>query len=377
MGGLKHRLQESTQDGGDAGEGGERRPTPAEMNASRNAERTRRMQQIANRVDGGRAADFADTADGVHIDETFQGGEFDDTPEAREQRELQADEEARVALEEAAARAEAENLQAEGAGEGEGGEAPASRRAAAPAGDDAPEERVVEGVRQYLVMTPKGEKWLTFPQLKALAQKAESVDQALQTSNEAVRRATQLDLSPREEPSEELSDEQIEAVVSSAVMGDREAIKKLSTLVKPKLSKTPDVSAEVQRAIATRSAVEQARQSQKDIFEVEALVPVFNARLRQVADAEPDLSIQAAYAKAGAVVRREFAPMLKTNPRTPEGRAERKRNGYVTPPTAAARQTRGSGDEEGEGNPSSDIDAIAKARGQSRAIRHGRNLSQG
>jgi bacterioferritin (cytochrome b1) len=358
-----YRLMESN----DGTDGDTARPNPTEINKRQNNSRLSRMQSIADRVDGGRAEDFQDV-DGETVTGDFQGGEFDDSPEAREAQALREEEEARVALEEEATRAEAENLQAEGAAEGE------SEDRTEPAGDggDAPEEKLINGVKHYLVLTPKGEKWLTFPQLKASAQKVESADEALQRANDAVKKATQLALAPREEPNDEESDLDVESILSSAVMGDREAIKSLASLLKTRPSKTPDVSREVAQAIATRSAVQTAELQQKDIFEVEPLVPVFRARLTQVAQAEPELSIVAAYKKAGDMVRKEFAPMLKRSP-TQLSKADRKRT-LVNPPAQGSRQAPRA-DEDGEENPTSVIDQIAKGRGQARAIRHGRNLS--
>jgi hypothetical protein len=357
-----YRLMESNE--GTEAEG--TRPNATEINQRQNNRRLDRMQQIANRVDGGRAEDFQDI-EGEEVTGKFQDGEFDDSPEAREAAALREEEEARVALEEDAARAEAENLQAEGTETEE-----ETIRERAGNGGDAPEEKLINGVKHYLVITPKGEKWLTFPQLKAMAQKVESADEALQRANDAVKRATQLALTPREEPGDEESDLDVESILSSAVMGDREAIKSLASLLKTRPSKTPDVSREVAQAIATRSAVETAKAQQKDIFEVESLVPVFNARLSQVAQAEPELSIVAAYKKAGDMVRKDFAPMLKTPART-ESKLDRKRK-LVNPPTQAARQAPRE-DQDGEESPTSVIDQIAKGRGQARAIRHGRNLS--
>ncbi len=363
------RLMESNE--GTEAEG--QRPNPAEVNAAGNRSQLSRRQQIADRLDGARSADLEDT-DGRNITGRFADGELDDSPEAREAAALREDEEARAALEEEAERARAAELQEEGTEEvADPGE---TRAAARGAGDDAPEEKVIDGVKHYLVVTNGKEKWLTFPQLRALAQKSDAVDDALQRANEAVRSATQLDLRQREEPSEELSDEQLEGVVSSAVMGDREAIKKLTTLIKPRPSKTPDVSAEVARAIATRSAVADAERQVSDVLSVDALGPVFRARLQAVAKLEPELSIAAAYKKAADQVRKDFGPMLKTKPGSLEDKAQRKRT-LVTPPTAASRVVRRSDTAEGEENPTSVIDEIAKSRGQNRAIRHGRNLSQG
>jgi hypothetical protein len=362
-----HRLMESNE--GTEGEGSDRK-NAAEINAHMNNKRLSRMQGIANRVDGARSAELQDV-DGDEVTGEFQGGELDDSPEAREAAALREDEEARQALEEETERARAAELQGEGAGDGEEEEG-ATRRQPAGEGQDAPEEKLIDGVKHYLVLTTKGEKWVTFPQLRSMAQKGESADEALQRANDAVTRATQLALAPREEPGDEEGSLDVESILSSAVMGDREAIKTLSTLIKSKPSKTPDVSREVAQAIATQRAVQAAENEQKDIFSNPVLVPIFRARLTAVAQAEPDLTISAAYKKAGDVVRRDFAPMLKKDDR-PLSKGERKRT-LVTPPAPASRQVQRR-DEEGEENPQSVIDQIAKSRGQNRAIRHGRNLS--
>lgn len=352
----------------DEGDGGNR-INPTEVNQRQNRARVDRMAAIADRVDGARAEDM-DDIEGDEVTGRFRGGELDNSPEAVERRAAEEDEEARQALEDEAERQRAADLQAEGAGDAD--DAPGDR-----AGDDAPEEKLINGVKHYLLVINGKEKWLTFPQLRAQAQKVESADEALQRANDAVKKATQLALAPREAPSDEDegNDVDVESVLSSAVMGDREAIKSLATLLKRKPSKTLDVSREVANAIATRSAVIEAEAQQKDIFSVPALVPIFRARLQAVANEEPDLQIQAAYKKAGEIVRKEFAPMLKNAPQRELSKAERKRT-LVNPPVQAARQAQRD-DESGEENPTSVIDQIAKSRGQARAIRHGRNLSQG
>ena len=317
-------------------------------------------------------ADDMDDIEGEEVVGRFRAGELDDSPEAVERRAAEEDEESRQRLEEEAERARAEELQAEGAGDDD-----TTERHAAGGDQDAPEEKLINGVKHYLLVINGKEKWLTFPQLRAQAQKVESADEALQRANDAVKKATQLALAPREVPGDEDegNDVDVESVLSSAVMGDREAIKSLATLLKRKPSKTLDVSREVANAIATRSAVIEAEAQQKDIFSVPALVPIFKARLTAVANEEPDLQIQAAYKKAGDIVRKEFAPMLKASPSAPQSKAERKRT-LVNPPVQAARQAQRD-DESGEENPTSVIDQIAKSRGQARAIRHGRNLSSG
>lgn len=345
---------------------------PTEVNRRQNNARVDRMAAIADRVDGARADDM-DDIEGEEVVGRFRAGELDDSPEAKERRAAEEDEAARQALEDEAERQRAADLQAEGAGD-DTTDTGDTRRTAGD--DDAPEEKVINGVRHYLLVVNGKEKWVTFAQLRASAQKVDSADEALQRANDAVKKATQLALAPREEPSDEDegNDVDVESVLSSAVMGDREAIKSLATLLKRKPSKTLDVSREVANAIATRSAVQEAEAQQKDIFDVPALVPIFKARLTAIAQETPDLSIQEAYSRAGKLVRKEFAPMLKGS-QTLESKAARKRT-LVNPPVQAARQAQRE-DESGEENPTSVIDQIAKSRGQARAIRHGRNLSSG
>jgi hypothetical protein len=93
-------------------------------------------------------------------------------------------------------------------------------------------------------------------------------------------------------------------------------------------------------------------------------------RLGQLARDEPDLQIIDAYRKIGREIRQEFAPMLTAVDPDP-GKAVRKRS-LVNPPRAASRATRTDDDDDSEESPSAIADRMAKARGQQRAVRHGR-----
>lgn len=350
----------------------------AAANGARNSEQLSRREEIARSADGRRARDLEDT-DGAGGTGRFADGEFDDSPEARERAAEQADREAEEALEEeriAAARAiadeeqRARDLQAEGAdADGDrGGDRGGEREQLNQAGD----EKTVGGVKYYLTIVNGKEKWLTLEQLRGAAQKTDAVEVALQRANDAVKQATQLALQPKDTPSE-LSDGELEEVIASAALGDSDAVKKLVSAIKARPStQTPvDVSRQVSEQLATQRAIDTAEREQADILKHASLGRFFRMRLGQLAHDEPDLQIIDAYRKIGREIRQEFAPMLKGVAAADLGKAERKRS-LVNPPRAASRATRTEDDDDQEESPSAIADRMAKARGQQRAVRHGR-----
>lgn len=371
--GRTYREPEDDREGG-AG------PTPAEINAAQNKARLDRINAISAGVDGSRA-DELDDVNGERATGRFQGGEFDDSPEARERRAELEEGEAEAALREAEERAaleeadetRARRLQAEGAEDeeepGEGRASPASRGAS-----DTPEagdERVINGVKHYLTIVNGEERWLTLKQLRDTASKTASADLALQRANEALQRASQAALTPKEEPAE-IADSDLENVVLSAMMGDTEAVKKLVSVIKPKPSgATPsDVSRLVSQQIATQRALESARAAQRDLVEHEVLGSIFDQRLHALARETPNMTIEEAHKAVAAKMRKEFAPMLGPRRQSEISKAERKRQ-IVNPPQVAARQTARQDDDQ-ELSVSSVIDQMARGRGQDRAIRSSR-----
>ena len=349
----------------------------AEINSNQNNRRLSRIEEIARGADGRRAGDLEDT-DGDGATGRFAEGELDDTPEARErQAELddlaaeEALEEERIAAErQAAERDEARRLQAEGGdGEGDGdggrGAGDGDREQLNQAGD----EKVVGGVKYYLTIVNGKEKWLTLEQLRGAAQKTEAVEVALQRANDAVKQATQLALRTPD-TSSEIPDGELEELIASAALGDSDAVKKLASAIKARPSTPPvDVSRQVSEQLATQRAIDQAEREQAEILQHASLGRFFRMRLGQLARDEPDLQIIDAYRKIGREIRQEFAPMLKG--KAPPSKDERKRT-LREPIRGAARAARTEPDDEAEESPSAIADRMAKARGQQRAIRHGR-----
>src|SRR5579871_4751229 len=241
------------------------RPTPAEINAEGNAARLRRIEQISRGVDGARARDL-DDVEGEEVTGRFQGGELDNSPEAREARAQEEDALAEQALREqevaaAAEAAEARRLQEEGGGEasavvddargtagGEGG--------AATEGD----ERVIDGVRYYATAVNGEIKWLTLKELREGVATGIATEETLQAARDALQRATEAALTPKAAPVEELTEEQLGEVILAAGMGDTEAVKKLASAIRGRPA-GPDestVTRLVSQRIATQRAVDTA-----------------------------------------------------------------------------------------------------------------------
>lgn len=349
----------------------------AEINQNQNNRRLSRIEEIARSADGRRSGDFEDT-DGDGATGRFADGELDDSPEARERQAELEDQAAQEALDEeriaaerqAAERDEARRLQAEGvddddagAGRGEGDD---RREELNQAGD----EKVVGGVKYYLTIVNGKEKWLTLEQLRSAAQKTDAVEVALQRANDAVKQATQLALHSKD-TSSELPEGELEEVIASAALGDGDAVKRLASVIKSRPSTPPvDVSRQVSEQLATQRAIDQAEREQAEILQHASLGRYFRMRLSQLAKDSPELQIVDAYRKIGREIRQEFAPMLKESREAPS-KAERKRS-LGERPRAAARAARVEPEDDEEESPSAIADRMAKARGQQRAIRHGR-----
>lgn len=380
----------------DEAEGTEQRPSPAEVNARRNAERLTRMNEIAQGVDGKRARQMVDV-EGEEVVGPFAGGELDDSPEAREAQAAREEAEAAQALADAEAAAEGQPeesdearaaalARADAATRGEArraaeGEARAlqeegAEEGAAPSGEGAAEtpaegdEKTVGGVKYYLTAVGGQLKWLTLKDLRETAGKVADADQTLQAARDALQRASTAALSPKDEPVE-LGEAELESVVLSAVMGDGEAVKKLVSVIRARTpGATPaDVQRQVSQQMATERAVRAAEDAQAELTSNEVLAPVFRQRLSAFATEFPKTKIADAYKTVGDQMRKDFAPMLARRPGAAPSKDVRKRS-IVSPPAGAGRQpTRDAGEQ--EETVASVIDRMAKGRGQARAIRQG------
>jgi hypothetical protein len=348
--------------------------TAAQINAERNAERLARINEINDGVDGRRADQLQDVDDEKIVGK-FQDGEFDDSPEAVEERAAQEEAEAAQALREQTQRAE--DAEREATGEArrlqEEGAEPVKAGEAEPEAEPA-DEKIINGVRHYLIVVEGQERWLTLKQLREQGSKSAATEESLQRAHDALKQASTVALTPKEEPAEVLSDEDLENIVLSAATGDTEAVKKLVSVIKPKPSGvTPsDVSRLVTERLQTQREIEAGEGLAKDLLSNKSLSPLFKMRFNQYIEAHKNekILIRDAYSEVAKEMRTEFAPMLKQDQKATPTKAEKKRT-IVNPPVAAGRLPPKPDDDQ-EVPIGTQIDQIAKARGQERAYRQGR-----
>ena len=372
--------EQNRGEGGEGGGGGERRPTPAELNANRNRDRLAMIERVGNTADGKRADQLQDT-DGQNVTGRFQEGAFDDSPEARERAQEQADAEERQAREEQEERArqaeEEEETDATRARrlQEEGGEEPPPQRRQQreEKTEEAGDEKVVDGVKYYLTIVDGAEKWLTLKQLREHAAVVINTEETLQRAQDALQRSSQAAPSPKDEPAE-VSEKDLEDIILSAAVGEEGAVRKLASILasRPKGVDTQAIGRQVAQQIATQRAIEDAEDEQQDFLGNAVLAPIFRQRLTEFAAKKPKTPIKAAYQAVGEEMKKDFSAMLTSRKDPLADKAARKRT-IVAPPEGVARQ-RTREDNDQEPPVSSDIDAIAKQRGQMRAHRQaGRN----
>lgn len=335
----------------------ERLEKARKANESRNQTRLDRLSEIADGNDAAGTAEMQDVDGGNLVMKEAP------SPEEREAAAAREEEESARFLAEQEARA----LQEQGT------EPETEPEAKEPTQDVPTDIKVVNGVSHYLTVVNGKEKWLTLDQLRVAAQKVESADEYLASAAASVRNSSRLAPSAQDEPSK-IEEVDLEKTLSSAVMGDEEAIKKLAAAIKARPSAlTPDVLQQFDERWSFRRAAEWFEETY-----AEELADPFLKRLMYERDAElardtPQVSYKQRLKQAGDEVRtwmqkKSGAGPVRATPST--NKLERKKV-LVNVPSAAARQAPPE-DEEAEESVEDVIGKMAKARGQSRAIAHGR-----
>jgi hypothetical protein len=315
-----------------------------EANDTRNQSRVDLMNAIADANDEIRKPDMEETDGTV----TFK----DDSEET----------EARAAAEDAEAKrhlAEAKRLQAEGVPE-------------VPVEEPAPEEppaepsdqKVVNGVTHYLAIVNGREKWLTLDQLRAHAQKVESADEYLSSAAEAVRNASGLALSKKDEPVR-LEKDELRKLLAAQALGDEEAIERLASALSRPSEVTPDVLQQIDQRLSFRTELAALESEQREILDHPYLGRLFRTRLNELKQEAPNTSLSKAYRGIGKEIREAF-PEKFTAEKTVDKLARKK---TLTPPPQAAGRQAPTTDEEPEESVEDVIGQMAKARG-TRAIVH-------
>lgn len=348
--------------------------TPAEQEAE-NLKKAREANETRNKTRVDRLSEIADNNEAMHA------GEMAETPDGNLSMKDEADAEEAKAAKEAAdaetflAEQQAKSLQEEGVEEERGDEREEERQAAEDKDDKTDDTKVVNGVRHYLTVINGKERWLTLSQLRTTAQKVESADEYLAAAAESVRNAARLDLSHKDEPSK-VEEVDLEKTLSSAVMGDQEAIKKLASVfrdlkeARAKPSEvTPDVLQQIDERWSFRRAAEWFEDKYSDILGDPFLKKLVYERDAELANSSPKMPYKDRLKSAGDEIRGWKQKM--TGPAKVEAtpdKVERKKT-LVNVPSAAARQTPLQ-DEETDETVEDVIQKMAKARGQGSAMVH-------
>lgn len=346
--------------------------TTPEALAAENLEKARKAREARNQSRLDRMSAIADGNDAAGSGEMqdVDGGNLimkePPTPEEKEAAAAREEEEQQRFL----AEQEAKALQTEGA------EVVEAEPAAdpEPAKPDTPSDvKVVNGVTHYLTVVNGKEKWLTLEQLRVTAQKVDSADEYLASAAASVRNSSRLTPSQQDESSR-VDDVDLEKMLSSAVMGDEEAIKKLAAAIKARPSAvTPDVLQQFDERWSFRRAAEWFEETYADELGDPFLKRLMYERDAELAKEDPHLPYKQRLKKAGDEVRTWMQKKSGTAPvraaSSPSKLAAKKV--LVNVPSAAARQAAPE-DEDAEESVEDVISRMAKARGQSRAIAHGR-----
>jgi hypothetical protein len=309
----------------------ERKITAAVGNT--NQEQIDKRNAIADRADEYRQADLEDT-DGDKIVPR-------DPEEARAEAEAQETERERARLEAEAAEDEARRLQEEGT---------VTRSSSS------------EPPRRYTIKVNGRDLELSEEELISRASKVSSADEYLQTAAEAVKRATASAPSEQDVSASDAGGI-TEDTLTSALQGDREAIRKIAQRLN---GPSTDVLQAVDDRMTFRDAVRQFRSDYADVCKDPNLYSLVVAKDSELAKSEPNLGYEERLKKAGDSVRNWIKgygkPAETVNPKL-----LRKQQSSNVPAAGSRQATR---DEDDSEAPVGDvIDAMAKARGQTEAIR--------
>ncbi len=268
----------------------------------------------------------------------------------------------KAAKEAAEAEAAAKALQAEGVEE--------------KANESEPEdsnEKEIDGVKHYKMVVNGKESWKTLEQIVASAQKVESADEYLA---EAKSKATEkveknTDPEPKEEPVKVEPDDW-EETLNAAVMGDKEAIKKVASALKRPSEMTPDVVKQIDDRWSFRTAAAWFEETYQDLLGDPRLKKLVFEEDAELAQTNPKMPYKQRLKIAGDNIRSAVAGWTK-KPEKVEAKSSNDKlaakRSLPSVPAAASRQP-ATQEEEPEESVEDAIAKMAKARGQARPIVH-------
>lgn len=253
---------------------------------------------------------------------------------------------------EAAAAAEAERVRLEASG----GELPIDP------------EAVVAAPKKFKLTVNGKELELTEEQVLERAQKVSSADEYLQLAAEAVKR-TQPAQPSETDTALNVGDADIEDALTSALMGDKEAIKTIARRLKAPPAVTPDVLSAVDDRLSFRSAVDWFRSEYKDLVEDPMLYKLVSDEDARIAKDKPQLPYRERLKSAGEKIRTWKTGFAPTPAPTPANPKLQRKSSVAPVPQAGGRQVAPSEGEEETESVESVIDKMARGRHQQGAIR--------
>jgi hypothetical protein len=319
-----------------------RREQAIEANQNRNNEMVNRRNQIADSYDDMRADDMDET-DGERIlsknpDDTEAEAAEEDARAARARQELEQDDRPGNDRDD-------EDEQEEDEGD----------------------SKVINGETYYLQIVNGKKKWQSLREIRATAQKVESADEYLQNASASVKNAIKM----TEQVPSQMDDEDLELELNKALMGDQESVRKLAQRLKATPSAvTPDVLQAVDERMTFRAAVDWFEgEYEKELSDplLKKLIVEEDARL---ANEDPSMSYKKRLKIAGDSIRKwknGISGQAEGTPPTSK-KLERKQQ-MASAPVAGGRYREGD-EPEAEETVADAIQAMAKKRGQSRAIQH-------
>jgi len=337
-------------------------------NQQRNADRLARLEGIA---------DSAETAGDHKDDEELTDEMWEDHELTEEQVNARAM--ARAAAGEGDEEEEEREAPQGAAPRNDQGEETADDAAREAGADDV---RLVDGVKQYRLLVNGKAVWRTLAEIRATAQKVESADEYLQTATDTVKRATRS--APTAEEAAKADQTRKERLtrrkelLRRVAMGDEQAIDELAELDEAAAPSavTPDVLRALDERFDSRVTFREA----VSWFETEFAPELKHQAMKSYAgelDAalaaqNPTMPPKTRLKRVGDQIRRELKETygLTASSGGPSDKARRKAEALRRPNPAGERRQE-KVDEDEAGDVQSDIQAIARARHQPRAVVHG------
>jgi hypothetical protein len=217
------------------------------------------------------------------------------------------------------------------------------------------DERVVDGVTHYLTIVNGHEKWLTLKQLRETAGKVEAADDYLRQAKEAVINSTRAAPSKKDE-SADLEEDEVRKLLSATALGDEEAISRLAKAITARPSQQ-DVLRALDQRMSFRTELASLEEKSRDLLDDEYMGRLFKQRLNELKQEAPSTPLADAYSSIDKELRTAF-PSFKAQS---QSKLDRKRTLSQVPQAAARRAVQT--EDEGEEDPSSVIEEMAKARG--------------